>query len=200
MGEYWNSGSGREKTYSISLSSQRWSTLLKRCDSDSSFVKNNPTYRSCENHFKNFQEFVDWSIYQYGYNLVDVNGDRWSLDKDIISYGNKIYSPEFCCYLPNRVNKFLTLRQNNRSAYGLGVYKAHNKYFSVISVNSKNISKYGFSTPIDAHMFWLENKKKYGEELAEEFINKNPKVSWGLQSFCERLSYCIKNKSFYEVV
>src|SRR5690606_9661936 len=136
--------------YMQTLSSQRWCSINRRCGKQSKNPKS--FYFGSINGFKNFQEFCEWSVEQYGYSFEDTNGDMWSLDKDILFPGNKIYSVNTCCFVPNRVNKFFTSRKNYRSKYGIGVYKQKesNTYFSLISVNAESKSSFGYTTPFDA--------------------------------------------------
>lgn len=43
------------------------------------------------------------------------------LDKDILKSGNKTYSPDTCVFVPQRLNKLLLLRGNDRGNYPVGV-------------------------------------------------------------------------------
>ena len=47
----------------------------------------------------------------------------WELDKDILVKGNKIYSPDTCCFVPKEVNTVFTKRQSKRGDYPIGVIK-----------------------------------------------------------------------------
>lgn len=48
-----------------------------------------------------YQNFAKW----YDEHFYEVEGDIMCLDKDILIPGNKIYRPEACCFLPNRLNE-----------------------------------------------------------------------------------------------
>jgi hypothetical protein len=52
------------------------------------------------NEWHNFQNFAEWFCKNY----CDASMDKWQLDKDIIVPGNRVYSPETCCFVPNAVN------------------------------------------------------------------------------------------------
>src|SRR5690606_18704653 len=119
----------------------------------------------------------------------DTNGDMWSLDKDILFPGNKIYSVNTCCFVPNRVNKFFTSRKNYRSKYGIGVYKQKesNTYFSLISVNAESKSSFGYTTPFDAQGFWFDNKISAAKSIREEFEGKNDKLCSAIDRYIQNL-------------
>lgn len=48
----------------------------------------------------------------------------WHLDKDILVAGNKIYSPETCLFVPNRINSLL-IRGVKTGPLPLGVSMMH---------------------------------------------------------------------------
>lgn len=77
-----------------------WYNMLSRSYSEK-YHKTHPTYKDvkvCE-EWHNFQNFAKW----YEENWKPYM-DGWHLDKDILFKGNKIYSPETCCFVPHEVN------------------------------------------------------------------------------------------------
>lgn len=68
----------------------------------------------------------------------------WALDKDILVKGNKIYSPETCCFVPQEINNLFTKRKSCRGTLPIGVkYIKENKKFSAsFSRNKKNYSSW----------------------------------------------------------
>lgn len=65
----------------------------------------------------NFQNFKNWYISNYRFDL-EYKGINLQLDKDLLSKNVKIYSPNTCIFLPNKINKFLANKQcNNKSGY-----------------------------------------------------------------------------------
>ena len=46
----------------------------------------------------NQSKFSEW------YLLHEYRFDGWEIDKDILLKGNKIYSPENCCFVPAEIN------------------------------------------------------------------------------------------------
>lgn len=93
-----------------------WRGILGRCYDDSIRHKF-PTYKDvtvCE-EWHNFQNFAQWFEENYIEDFV--------LDKDILYKGNKIYSPETCCFVPQKINCLLVKNDINRGEYPIGVVK-----------------------------------------------------------------------------
>ena len=111
-----------------------WCNMLKRCYSDT-YQKKYPTYEGCEvsDNFKSYEYFYEWCHKQIGF-----DNDRWQLDKDLRIKGNKIYSEDFCVFIPNEVNKILTKRTASRGEHLIGVswYKAKNAFKAQVRKNT----------------------------------------------------------------
>ena len=82
-----------------------WASMIGRgyC---SKTKKKYPTYKDCTvcKEWHNFQNFAEWAVQQPFYGL------GYQLDKDILVRGNKLYSPETCCYVPQQINKLVLAR------------------------------------------------------------------------------------------
>lgn len=83
-----------------------------------------------------FSKFKKWFDENYRYDLIE-QGIKIALDKDLMSNNSKIYSPQTCIFLPDRINSFIAtseLHKNNTSGY-IGVYwfKRDNKWKSQIT-------------------------------------------------------------------
>lgn len=78
----------------------RWNNMLQRCYSDK-YHKSRPTYMDCTvcDDWHNFQNFAEWFYSNY-----PNDGESYQLDKDFIVKGNRIYSPETCCFLTQDEN------------------------------------------------------------------------------------------------
>ena len=92
----------------------KWSTVLQRCY-DPYTLNRLPTYIGATvcKEWLTFSNFRKWMEKQ------DWRGKE--LDKDIINPGNKVYSPENCCFVPQDLNKLLTSSGNTRGEYPRGV-------------------------------------------------------------------------------
>jgi hypothetical protein len=79
-----------------------WKILLSRCY-DELQRELNIAYKDCDvcEEWRNLQNFGRW----YENNYYDVgDGKRMHIDKDILVKGNKLYSPETCLIVPQRIN------------------------------------------------------------------------------------------------
>ena len=58
------------------------------------------------------------------------------LDKDILIKGNKIYSPQTCCFVPENLNSLITKNDSIRNNLPIGVSwdKKKNKFISTCSI------------------------------------------------------------------
>ena len=64
-------------------------------------------------------------------NYSNIEDIRFELDKDLLQQGveNKVYSPDTCIFLPQKVNGFLTNVQSSNSTGYIGVSKYKNYKF-----------------------------------------------------------------------
>lgn len=82
-----------------------WKDMLRRCY-DSKFHEKHHTYNQCKasNEWLNYQNFGYWNSENY----YEIEGQRTTLDKDILVKNNKIYSAETCIYVPEKINLLFT--------------------------------------------------------------------------------------------
>lgn len=95
---------------------QVWKGMLERCYSDK-FQAKKPTYKGCivSENFVCYPYFKKWCNKQIGFDQVG-----WHLDKDILSKGNKVYSEDTCCFVPQEINSLLVRSNATRGKYPLG--------------------------------------------------------------------------------
>ena len=92
------------------------------------------------------------------------------LDKDILVKGNKIYSPETCCFVPNEINVLFTKKEKDRGEYPIGVSIISNKYVARCGVgNSKNKTIGSFKTPKEAFQAYKQYKEQYIKKVADKY-------------------------------
>lgn len=116
----------------------RWMEMLRRCYSNKVHERL-PGYTECyvNIYFHNFQNFCYWCDCSY----YEVPGERMCLDKDILYYGNKEYSPTTCIFVPNKINTlFLINKSTHDDTLPLGVHydKARNKYGVKVKIDCKS--------------------------------------------------------------
>ena len=142
----------------------RWSSMLERCYSKK-FHERCPTYKGCTvcSEWLTFSNFREWMVTQ--------GWEDMELDKDLLLRGNKIYSPETCVFIQNKVNSFTVDRGNARgkSLIGCYWYKQNKKFLSqCCNPFTKKLEYIGyFSTELEAHLAWKKQKHLYACQLAD---------------------------------
>lgn len=148
----------------------KWKGMLRRCYCADSH-KTNSSYVDvvvCED-WHNFQNFADWFDKQTFSESVDENGKPFQLDKDILFKGNKIYSPETCCLVPQEINNLLTSSKKVRGVYPLGVrYDGKNKQY--IAGTKGAVGYLGlYKTAEAAFQAYKNAKESYIKEVAAKW-------------------------------
>ena len=130
----------------------RWKDMLRRCYSES-FLKKRPTYRGCSvceewitfSNFKAWMETQDW--------------EGMHLDKDLLVYGNTVYSPKTCAFVPDKINTLIGYSKGSESGY-IGIYTEKRgdviKYSAQVSHNRKRFGIYLDAS--SAHNRWQTEK------------------------------------------
>lgn len=144
-----------------------WRNMLKRCYDESDRYLN-PAYENCEvcKEWYNFQNFAQW----YDENFYDCGEGRMHIDKDILVKNNKIYSPETCIFVPQRINMiFMTKGRKDDLPTGIrqnpsGSYTSH-----------YNGVRYGTYETLDKAVAEHEKQKRiHIKEVIKEYGNKLP--------------------------
>ncbi len=139
-----------------------WYNLLKRCFCEE-YQEKYPTYKECSvtEDWYNFQNFAEWFEQNY------IEG--FQLDKDLLVKGNKIYSPETCCFIPQEINKLLTKCDSKRGRYPIGVSLFRKSYLVKLSVSGKSIYLGSFNTPEEAFEAYKVGKEIEIRRVAGEY-------------------------------
>lgn len=126
-----------------------WSGMLQRCY-DPKFQSAHPHYTGCTvcDEWLTFTKFFVW----WKENIVE----GWDLDKDFMSPGNRIYSPEKCLFIPKFLNYFITAKTGRRNL-PMGVHSIPKigKYKAAIRKNGDYVHLGVFSTAEEANRAWL---------------------------------------------
>ena len=149
-----------------------WTNILRRSYSKE-FLKTKPTYKGvtvCK-EWHNFQNFAKWFYDQEFSNTKDESGRSYHLDKDILSCGSKVYSPETCCFVPQDLNSLLLTRGKCRGDHPIGVQRiSSGKFVSQIRKNGgKTVHLGTFSTPEEAFQAYKKAKEAYVKEVVERW-------------------------------
>jgi hypothetical protein len=125
---------------------KRWVNLIGRC-----YGGHEPDYEDCSvcEDWLTFSKFRAWMETQ-----------KWrgqELDKDILVFGNKIYSPETCVFIPMPLNKLFRKYPANKSGLPRGVSK-QTRYVALAIINGARVELGRFDDPMDAHIAWLRSR------------------------------------------
>lgn len=138
-----------------------WKSMLERCYSRL-FQDRHPAYVGCTvcAEWLTFSNFRAWMVQQ------DWHGKQ--LDKDIIKQGNKVYSPDTCCFVPQELNKLLNDSEASRGRCPVGVswHNISNKYQARVNYNGKRQSLGLFNSPEAAHAAYKKRKSEIILEAA----------------------------------
>ncbi len=162
IGEFKSSSQGKHtKIY------KTWVNMLKRCYHEKSKPKT-PTYDGVTVHktWHNFQIFAEWCFITLNLEYMQ----KWELDKDILIKGNKIYSPETCCFVPRFINTLFVKCDKTRGEYPLGVYKNGDKFVAQLYKNDKKSGYLGTFDTIEEAF--------YSYKIAKEGLIKNAANEW----------------------
>lgn len=150
----------RKKTKEYS----KWNNILHR-GYDKKYKERNPTYKDCyvADTWHNFQNFAKWFEENY------VEG--WELDKDILINGNKIYSPETCCFVPREINALFKSPKEGVTSLPSGVsYDKFNKKYKVsVRVYGKFKTEGRYNTIEEAFQAYKTVKEKHIKEVANKW-------------------------------
>lgn len=133
-----------------------WVTMLYRCycDEDTVYFKESSVCKE----WLCYQNFADW----YSHNKYEVKG-RLHLDKDILFPGNKIYEPDKCILIPQRIN-MLFMNKTNKRKLPNGIAECVSGYLA--QYNHERIGIY--KTLEEAYKVYSDRKKKEIIKVANE--------------------------------
>jgi hypothetical protein len=91
-----------------------WSAMIKRCY-ESKVENKNPSYIGCTvcDSWHTFSNFRSWMI------LQDYTNKQ--LDKDILVFGNKIYSPDTCLFVSQKINTLIKNSSVKKGSHPVGI-------------------------------------------------------------------------------
>ncbi len=142
-------------------------SMIIRCY-NSIYHEKEPTYKTayCCKEWHNRDNFEDWLRKQSNYLLF--LREKFHLDKDILIKNNKLYSPETCCLVPQRINE-LFVKHKRKQNLPVGVHKNFNKYTAYCWDKNKNIYIGSFDTKEDAFYYgYKPYKERLIQRIAEE--------------------------------
>ena len=154
-----------------------WNRMLQRCYNEN-LRHLHQTYADCvvSDDFKYYSKFKEWCEKQIGFEQ-----EGWALDKDILVKGNKVYSAETCCFVPQEINSLITGANAIRGIYPIGVYhdtsKCKKRFSARVSKNGKHKRFGSYETPEEAFEVYKREKEKYIKEVANKWKDQiDPRV------------------------
>lgn len=142
----------------ILISYQKWCSMLARCYSKK-YQKSGQSYKGC---------FVcdEWLLFSNFKRWFDDNYiEGCQLDKDILVKGNKVYSPQTCCFVPQRLNSIILYSKNKRGNFPIGVSQNKKRFVAHCSCGKEQYYIGSFRTQKEAFEAY---KKKKLEIIAQE--------------------------------
>lgn len=156
-----------------------WIKMLQRCY-DAYYINKRPTYIDCYvcEKWHNFQNFAKWFYKNY----YEIEGQQMHLDKDILYKGNKIYSPNTCVFVPERINALFTKGNKIRGIYPIGVHKHLNRCLvaqcSIFKDGERKfiyLGSFSLDKPFQAFYSYKVFKENYIKQVADEYKDLIPK-------------------------
>lgn len=158
----------------------RWNGIIQRCFNEKEKEKH-PAYKNvtCCKEWLYYPNFYEWLHLQENFDKW-YNNDMWAVDKDILVRGNKIYSPETCCLVPQYVNSLFVKQESSRRDLPIGIHynKKSQRYRAIISMRTRNGKQYDmecgqFPTPEEAfYLGYKPTKENYIKHVAQEEYDK----------------------------
>lgn len=143
---------------------RKWIEMIRRCHSVKKQAEN-PSYIGCtvSDEWKYLSDFKEWYD-----SHVQGNVQEYQLDKDLLIPNNKVYSPDTCVIVPQRLNSLITKRDADRGQYPIGVrFRNHTRTRKFVSecryydlTRGKSIKKHlgYYATPEEASSAYVEYK------------------------------------------
>ena len=157
-------------SYNLNNAKSFWSNMLKRCENK---FKNKNYDSYCCKEWEDFSNFEKW----FNENYYEVEGERMALDKDILVKGNKVYSPETCVFVPQRINTLFAIRIKSnvkKSTLELPIGVTETKYGKYRAEAKKHYLGI-FESPEEAFGAYKTYKESYIKQIADEYKLKIPK-------------------------
>jgi len=116
---------------------QIWRGMIERCYY-AKYHEDHPTYKGCsvDPRWHNYQVFAEWFEVHY------IKG--FHLDKDKLISGNRIYSPEACCFISPQENTEISVSKHYKFKSPVGeiveVFNL-NKFCRELNLNTGNMHK-----------------------------------------------------------
>ena len=140
-----------------------WAHMIKRCYMDD--AKRRPGIETPYIGCSVVEEWHKFSVFKSWMETQDWRGK--CLDKDLKVYGNKVYGPDTCIFITQDINKLISEGRNSSMGLKKGIIMDHGRYRARIRKYGKLYQIGNFDKEDDAHTAWVDARKKYLREVAE---------------------------------
>jgi hypothetical protein len=150
----------------VKQSYKKWFRMMERCYYKN--YMNSKAYDDCYvcETWHNYSEFEAW----HDNNYYECGKEMMCLDKDILRGEEKIYSPETCMYIPQKINNFFI--GSNKEKSGASKYSHCDVYNVRISSKNGRVNLGNYKTVEEAHKVYKNFKEKMLKEIAKEYKTK----------------------------
>lgn len=153
-----------------------WGSILQRCYSEVYHQTKTEKYKGvsvCE-AWKDLQNFATWWEGNKFSNLTDDKGNSYQIDKDLLSFGDKKYCPETCCFVPSEINSLILDSRKSRGDYPIGVvpHIQTGKFMSRLSKGKLSSYLGLYNTPEEAFSAYKVAKEAHVKEVAVKWKGK----------------------------
>lgn len=170
-------GTGKDRK--VTRAGAYYAEMKRRCN-PSLQVGKYKSYIGCSSSFKDFQDFAEWAVAQKGYG--------GHLDKDIICKGNKIYSKEFCSFVPSELNNILTKCESSRGKQIIGISLDLLRGYKVTLNHGDKKKHLGyFTNELDAFFSYKKHKEAFIKKQANKW-----KSSISLKTYEALMNYQVE--------
>lgn len=141
-----------------------WQSMFRRCHCPI-YQSKYPTYKGCHvaEEWNNFQVFAEWFHENYKEGLY--------IDKDLLFKGNKLYSKDTCCFVPECINNLLVKCDGVRGKYPVGINKEGGKYKARVWLNGIRKALGYFDNIEEAFNYYKNAKENFIKEIADKYKN-----------------------------
>jgi len=142
-----------------------WKHILERCYDEPQKHKHPAYYGICTvcEEWLNFQNYAEWFYANFDKNAYD---GRIHIDKDILHKGNKIYAPEHCTFIPQRINMmFMEKEKHTDKDLPNAIFRCVNGFRAAYNAKSLGV----FKTLEEAIIAHADERRIHIREIADEY-------------------------------
>lgn len=158
---------------SKTAANKKWRGMIRRCYDDN-YIKDKTSYAICSvcDEWLDYENFKRWF-----YDPANGYREGYQLDKDIILKGNKVYSPDTCCFVPPEINTMILSGNSHRGKLPIGVTEQKGRFIARMSVRTQNGPQIkhlgGYNTADEAFLAYKRGKEAHIREVAREYYGNN---------------------------